>query len=344
MHYLPISLKTKNAHIALIGNGEAALNKLRLLVKTSAQINLFAPAPSLELAAFLIQNDFDQINHIKHNPSETDFANTVAIFACHVTLADNEAVAKLASGQNIPFNSPDNPQICSFIVPSIVDRSPVTIAISTEGTAPVLAKQIRAHLEHYLPQNTGKLAVFARSVRQQVQNKLLGAKAKRHFWENFFHGRIASTFINGQTDAAKKLVTENLDNPREIPGKLYVIHTTNPDLLTIKSARILQLADTIYQLESDASDIEAFTHLARRDAKFVKINSNPNKPQDGEIIMQIANQIRQGEISVVIGDESTQKRKDKISNHLLSKQLDVEHLNSVLPNIEPQNQFSQAIF
>ncbi|MCJ8324741.1 MAG: hypothetical protein HRU29_05210 [Rhizobiales bacterium] len=344
MHYLPISLKTKDAHIALIGNGEAALNKLRLLVKTSAQINLFAPAPSLELAAFLIQNELGHINHIKHNPTKTDFNNIVAIFACHAALADNEALAKLANAQNIPFNSPDNPQICSFIVPSIVDRSPVTIAISTEGAAPVLAKQVRAHLEHYLPQNTGKLAIFAQSVRQQVQNKLSSAKAKRHFWENFFHGKIATSFLNGQTAAAKKLVEQNLSNPSEIAGKLYVIHTTNPDLLTIKSARILQLADTIYQLESDISDIEAFTHLARRDAKFVKISTNPDKPQDGEIIMQIANQVRQGEISVVIGDESSQKRKDKISNHLLGKQIDVEHLNSVLPDTKPQNQFSQAIF
>lgn len=344
MRYLPISLKTENANIALIGNGEAALNKLRLLVKTSANITLYAPSPSVELITYLISQDSDQITHLYRRFSKSDTAELVAIFACADKSAENQQIATWADEQKIPYNSPDNPEICTFFVPSIVDRSPVTIAISTEGAAPVLAKQIRAHLEHYLPQNIGKLASFAQNLRQKVQQKLTNMNDKRHFWENFFNGSIADNFLKGDLPVTLSLIEEALENPLQSDGKLYVIHASDPDLLSIKAARILQLADHIYQLEGTMVDIECFTHLSRRDAQFTKISSHPNKPEDGEIIMQIAKQARNGKIIVVIGDDSTQKRKDKISNHLYGKQINIEHLHSAQPSVASNLQYSQTQF
>lgn len=344
MRYLPISLNTQNAQIALIGNGEAALNKLRLLVKTSAQINLYATFPSAALISFLQSQKNSKINHLNLKFIKQDFANIIAIFSCSDDTAENIKIAKWAAIQKIPFNSPDNPDICTFFVPSIVDRSPVTIAISTEGAAPVLAKQIRAHLEHYLPQKTGKLAIFAQNIRTKVQNKLSDINDKRHFWENFFNSNIADNFLNGNITKAQQLIEESLDNPTETGGKLFIIHAADPDMLSIKAARILQLADYIYQLEGSLIDIESFTNLSRRDAQFIKISSNPNKPEDGEIIMQIANQARCGKIIVVIGDASTHKRKEKISNHLYGKNINIEQLHSAQANIESTNQFSQTQF
>ena len=344
MRYLPISLKTENAQIALIGNGEAALNKLRLLVKTCAQIQLFAPSPSLEMATFLIQQTDSKINHLTRRFSSGDLSDVAAIFSCADDADENIRLSQLAGQQNIPFNSPDNPDICTFLVPSIVNRAPVTIAISTEGAAPVLAKQIRAHLEHYLPQNTGKLAHFAQNLRAKVQNKLSNMNDKRHFWENFFNGNIADHFLAGNVKQAEQLVDNALDNPKPNHGKLYVIHAANPDMLSIKAARILQLADHIYQLEGKLVDIEDFTNLARRDAQFTKISTNPNKPEDGEIIMQIAKQARSGKMLVVIGDASSFKRIQKISNHLLGKDIQIEQLHSAPANVESTDQFSQAQF
>lgn len=343
MHYLPISLKVKHSHIAIIGNGEAALNKLRLAVKTSAKIRLFAAAPSLELASYLIQQSDSQINHLKRDFLSSDLTDLSIIFACVNDAAKNIAIAQLAKAKNIAFNSPDNPQICTFFVPSIVDRAPVTIAISTEGAAPVLAKQIRAHIEHYLPQNIGKLASFAQNIRTKVQNSLTSMNDKRHFWEEFFSGRIATSYLMGNVKQAEALIANSLNNPKQKMGKLYIIHATEPDLLSIKAARILQLADHIYQLNGTLVDIESFNHLARRDANFISIDSHPNRPEDGEIIMQIANQVRKGHIIVVIGDASTQKRKDKIFNHLFAKNIEIEPLNSAQLHVEPTSQFSQNI-
>lgn len=344
MRYLPISLKTENTKIALIGNGEAALNKLRLLVKTSAQIQLFAPSPSLELATFLIQQSESNINHLSHPFSSDGLNDVAAVFSCADDADENIRIATWAKQQNIPFNSPDHPSICTFFVPSIVDRAPVTIAISTEGAAPVLAKQIRAHLEHFLPQNTGKLANFARALRTKVQNNLSNINDKRHFWENFFDGDIATHFLTGDTQQANKLVADALENPQQNIGKLYIIHAADPEMLSIKAARILQLADHIYQLDGLLGDIEDFTNLSRRDAQFTKISSNPNKPEDGELIMQIAKQARCGKMIVVIGDASTQKRKAKIANHLSGKDIQIAQLNSAPTSVESVNQFSQAQF
>ncbi|MGL1922233.1 MAG: siroheme synthase [Hyphomicrobiales bacterium] len=344
MRYLPISLKTLNATILLVGNGEAALNKLRLLMKTHAQIQLFALSPSLELATFLIQNPTSKLTHLHRNFTETDLKNAVAIFSCEDDAAENQKIANLALKANIPFNSPDNSDICTFFVPSIVDRSPVTIAISTEGTAPVLAKQIRAHLEHYLPQNTGKLANFAQSIRSKVQSKLNNMGDKRHFWENFFNGNIASHFLKGDLAKSHVEIDKSLKNPTSHNGKLYIIHAADPDLLSIKAARMLQLADYIYQIQGTDVDIEQFTNLSRRDAQFVSVSTNPNKPQDGELIMQISNQIRCGHIVVVIGDDSTNKRKTRIFNHLVGKDIAIEQLNSAQLNVERPNQFSQTQF
>ena len=344
MRYLPISLKTENTQIVLIGNGDAALNKLRLLVKTAAHIQLFAPSPSLELATFLIQQSESKINHLTHPFSSDDLSDVAAVFSCADDADENIRIASWAAQQNIPFNSPDNPDICTFFVPSIVDRAPVTIAISTEGTAPVLAKQIRAHLEHYLPQNTGKLANFAQNLRSKVHNRLSNMNDKRHFWENFFNGTIADQFLAGNLDQADQLIDNALDNPAPSQGKLYVIHAADPDMLSIKAARTLQLADHIYQLEGTLVDIEEFTNLSRRDAQFTKISSNPNKPEDGEIIMQIAKQVRCNKMIVVIGDASSYKRIQKISNHLLGKDIQIEQLHSAQKSTETVNQFSQAQF
>lgn len=344
MRYLPISLKTENSIIALIGNGEAALNKLRLLVKTQAQILLFAPSPTLELATFLIQNPSANITHLPRDFTSKDLTTATTIFACAENKIQNHKTAKQALAAKIPFNSPDDPEICTFIVPSIVDRSPVTIAISTEGTAPVLAKQIRAHLEHYLPQNIGDLANFAQNLRGRVQSKLKNTQDKRHFWERFFNGSIADYFLKGQAQQCNAMIDKTLENPSKYPGKLYIIHAADPDLLSIKAARMLQLADYIYQIEGNLVDIEQFTNLSRRDAHFVKVSSNPDKPQDGELIMQIANQARNGQIIAIIGDESTNKRKTRIFNHLAGKDIEIEQLNSAPLNIEHSNQFSQTQF
>ncbi|NRA87589.1 MAG: siroheme synthase [Rhizobiales bacterium] len=339
MRYLPISLNTKNSTIALLGNGEAAVNKLRLLVKTDAIIHLFASAPSVELIQYIQSRPNTAIISFNRQFVEADLGNHVAIFSCSENSAENEFIAKLAKQNNIPFNSPDNPEICTFYVPSIVDRSPVTVAISTEGTAPVLAKKIRAHIEQHLPQDIGKLALFAQNIRQHVQGRLTNMNEKRHFWENFFNGKIADFFHQGKLDIAKDLVEQSLDKPTEQIGKLYLIHASDPDLLSIKAARILQLADYIYQIEGTETNIEDFTNLARRDAHFSTVSSSPDKPQDGELIMQIAKQARENKTIIVIGDNSTKKRKNKIFTHLQNENIAIEHLYSA----KSSNIYEQSI-
>ncbi len=321
MRYLPISLDTKNATIALIGNNDATLNKLRLLTKTNAKIQLYSPNPNTALITYLQTQKNTTINHFTRDFINADVNTQTAIFAC---TNNPTQIFEWANSKNIPFNSPDNPQICSFYVPSIVDRSPVTIAISTEGTAPVLAKKIRAHLEQYLPQDTGKLALFAQTLRKTVQERLTNMAQKRHFWEGFFNGRITQHFHQGNIKLTKKLVYESLNSSIKSTGKFYIIHADDPDLLSIKAARILQLADNIYQLEGS----DNLENLFRRDAHFTKISTNPNNPQDAELMMQIAKQVRDNKIVVLIGNDNVQLRKSKILTHLNKNDVQTEQLYS----------------
>ncbi len=339
MRYLPISLKTDNNYIALIGNGEAALNKLRLLVKTHAKIKLYAPAPSIALIQYLQSHSNIAIIHLHHQFTKLDLPNLIAIFSCADNHHENISVAKLAKSINLPFNSPDNPEICTFNIPSIVDRSPVTIAISTEGTAPVLAKKIRATIEQQLSPNIGKLAIYAQNFRHIVKRKLTTMTDKRHFWENFFNGKIAEKFLSGDLAQTNQLANDALSNPQAPNGKFYIIHVTDPDLLSIKSARIMQLADEIYQIESNNIDIETFANFARRDAQYTKILSNPDKPQNGELIMKIAKQARDGKIIVLLGDNSAKARKNNIFSHLQNENIEIEHLYSA----KPSDNYAQSI-
>jgi uroporphyrin-III C-methyltransferase/precorrin-2 dehydrogenase/sirohydrochlorin ferrochelatase len=186
MRYFPVFFDLEDRKVVVIGGGEEALRKVRLLLKTSAKIDVVAPVLHDELAA-------EPRVRWAGKAYEAGYLDGAAL----VYSADkelNERVSKDAQARGIPVNAVDAADISSFIVPSIVDRDPVVVAIGTEGTAPVLAQGIRMKIDALLPQDMGELARRAASLREHVAGRIPFANRRRSFWQEFFFGKVRKAF------------------------------------------------------------------------------------------------------------------------------------------------------
>ena len=153
MDGLPIAFQLKGRGVLVVGGGTTALRKLRLLVKTNAEITVIASKLDSDLIAYAAETG---LTLIKRQFSASDLSNKVMVISATGDPSLDNAVSEAAKGRNIPINVPDRPDLCTFHIPSIVDRDPVVIAISTSGNAPVLARHIRERIEKLLPKNIGK--------------------------------------------------------------------------------------------------------------------------------------------------------------------------------------------
>jgi len=216
MDYLPLFHNLNNRPVLLIGGGEQALRKARLLASASAKLRVVAPVIHPELAALAHQLE-------RREYRETDLGGVHLAVAATNNAAVNACVAKDAQQRGIAVNVVDAPLLCSVIFPAIVDRSPLIVAVSSGGVAPVLARLLRARLESLIPAAYGRLAQFAARFRKQVKNTLPTVQQRRIFWEAVFQGRIAERFLAGQEDEAEKLLQEKLqENQADATGEVYL--------------------------------------------------------------------------------------------------------------------------
>ena len=191
MRYFPIFYDLKNRPVTIVGGGEEALRKVRLLLKTDAVINVIAPSLHDELAAN------PRVNWIARHYHTGLLDGAALVYSADAAL--NERVAADAQAQGIPVNAVDNPDISTFIVPSIVDRDPVVVAIGTEGTAPILGQGLRARIDAMLPTALGDLAKSAASLRERVAATIPAGNRRRGFWYRFFFGDVRDAFIAGES-------------------------------------------------------------------------------------------------------------------------------------------------
>ncbi|PZF76926.1 hypothetical protein DK847_10735 [Aestuariivirga litoralis] len=263
MRYFPIFVDLQDRPVTVVGGTEEALRKVRLLLKTGAVINIIAPALHDELAAE------SRVNWIARGYHAGLLEGAALVYSADAAL--NERVAEDAKALGIPVNAVDNPDISTFIVPSIVDRDPVVVAIGTEGTAPILGQGLRARIDAMLPQALGDLARAAAALRQRVAETIPPGNRRRGFWYRFFFGDVREAFIAGESCNYLAGV-ENLfaADTQTAQGRVSFVSlgSEDPELLTIKAQRKLQEADVIVH---DRTVPKAILELARRDAVRVPV-------------------------------------------------------------------------
>lgn len=258
MRYFPIFFDLDNRPVTVVGGTEEALRKIRLLLKTGAHINVIAPELHDELAAE------PRVNWIARGYHAGLLEGAALVYSADAAL--NERVASDARALGIPVNAVDNPDISTFIVPSIVDRDPVVVAIGTEGTAPILGQGLRARIDAMLPQALGDLARAASGLRERVADALPPGNRRRSFWYRFFFGDVRDAFIAGDSCnylAGVEALFQSEAHPARGSVAFVSLGSEDPELLTIKAQRKLQEADIIVH---DRAVPIAILEMARRDA------------------------------------------------------------------------------
>jgi uroporphyrin-III C-methyltransferase/precorrin-2 dehydrogenase/sirohydrochlorin ferrochelatase len=268
MEHLPIFIKIKQKPTLVVGGGDIALRKINLLLKAQAKVDCLSPLFCEDIKNLskdghttLINKSFDQ----------TDIKDYSMIIAATDDKSVNSLISSIAQDKKIPVNVVDSPELSSFIMPSIVDRSPLIIAVSSSGKAPVLSRIIRAKLETVIPSAYGTLAEIAGEYRQKVKERFLKIKDRRAFWEATFSGVIAEKVFSGRISEAKEDIQRQLDESVEMDlGEVYLVGAGpgDPDLLTFKALRLIQQADVVLY---DRLVSKGVMELVRRDSELIYV-------------------------------------------------------------------------
>ncbi|MYZ49785.1 precorrin-2 dehydrogenase/sirohydrochlorin ferrochelatase family protein, partial [Propylenella binzhouense] len=193
----PAFLKVADAVALVVGGGPEAAAKVRLLGETSARVRLVALDPCPELAALVASG---AVEHVARPFVPQDVEDAVLVFAASGDPAADGAVAAAARARRVPVNAVDQPALCDFYTPALVNRAPVAVAIGTTGAGPVLAQRLRAAIEIMLPARLGALAALAASFRSSADAVLPKGRARRRFWSAFFDGPVAAAALAGRPD------------------------------------------------------------------------------------------------------------------------------------------------
>ena len=282
MQTFPLFMSLQGRRALVAGGTEAAARKVELLLSAGAQVTLIADTVVGEIAQLIGEG---RISWAGRAFEDDDLAGVSLV----VVASDDEALqarVSLAAQQRcVPVNVVDRPKLSSFIMPAIVDRSPITIAISTGGAAPALARRLRAEIERAMPAAIGRLARFAEIFRVQVRRTLDQPRARRRFWDKVFEGCIGELALAGDEIGARRELIKLLDGARTETPTAGMVHLVgagpgDPDLLTMKAHRLLQRADVVVYDRLVSAEVLA---MARRDAERIyvgKRRGNHSQSQD----------------------------------------------------------------
>ena len=266
--FLPLFHDLKGRPCLLVGGGSIACRKARLLINAGATLHLVSPSLCDEMLR-LIEESSISLEKRPFQPS--DLEGMALVIAATDQQAVNQRVAELASEQQKPVNVVDQPELCTVIMPAIIDRSPVMVAVSSGGAAPVLTRNLRTRLEGILPRGLGKLATLSAHFRQQVKTRFMQLSERRRFWEDVYDSEISEYALSGNIHIAEQLIHQKLQDPEKTgSGEVYLVGAGpgDPDLLTFKALRLMQKADIVLYDNLVASEI---VELCRRDAEFVYV-------------------------------------------------------------------------
>ncbi|MEO9333173.1 siroheme synthase CysG [Ectopseudomonas guguanensis] len=266
MQFLPLFHKLQGRPVLVIGGGEVALRKARLLSDAGARLRVVAPEIRSELQELAGAEGIALRGY-----ASCDLQGVALVIAATDDEPLNARISAEAQAQGIPVNVVDAPALCSVIFPAIVDRSPLIVAVSSGGDAPVLARLIRAKIETWIPATYGQLANLGKRFRERVKQLFPDVQQRRVFWEDVFQGQIAESVFAGKPEEGERLLEERLAGaaPRAL-GEVYLVGAGpgDPDLLTFRALRLMQQADVVLY---DRLVAPAIIELCRRDAERIYV-------------------------------------------------------------------------
>ena len=294
MDYFPIFLKLSKQPCLVVGAGSCAARKIELLSRAGADITVVAHDISTQVAAMQASHNLT-IYRKYFEPN--DLADFKLVISATNDKSVNENVSKCANKAGIWVNVVDSPALCNFIFPAIVDRSPLTIAISSGGVSPVLARLLRAKIETVIPPTYGILAKLAEKFRDTVKKQITIPSNRRIFWENVLQGRVAELVFSGQNDSAERELTYAISQIQTQinyanHGEVYLIGAGPgaADLLTFRALRLMQQADVVVYDRLVSAEI---LDLARRDSDRIYVGKERSQhalPQEeiNELLVKLA--------------------------------------------------------
>jgi uroporphyrin-III C-methyltransferase/precorrin-2 dehydrogenase/sirohydrochlorin ferrochelatase len=268
--YLPIFVDLKGRPVLVVGGGEVAARKVGLLLRVGAVVEVVAPDLCETLET---QQAEGLIKHHATNYTPESLQNCALVIAATDDAAVNRQVSADAKAHNIPVNVVDAPDLCTFILPSIVDRSPVVVAVSTGGASPTLGRLLRTRLETLIPASYGRLAELAARFRTPVKKRFKSTAERRRFWEAVIQGPVAELVHAGKEQQAEQALQNALDSADDkqlSKGEVYLVGAGpgDPDLLTFRALRLMQQADVVLYDRLVSPEI---LDLVRREAEQIYV-------------------------------------------------------------------------
>ncbi len=244
MERLPLFFDVKGKRCVVVGGGEVALRKATLLARAGAKLHIVAPELDDEMAS-LCKREGAFVCPIEFQPC--CLASATLVIAATDYLDVNTAVSDAAKALSIPVNVVDQPALCTFIVPAIVDRSPILVAISSGGASPILARSIKRLIETLLPARVDRLALLLRQLRDAIKGKIRGFDDRTRFWEKVLEGDIPELVYAGKEDEARKRILDEAKRASAARGEVYLVGAGpgDPELLTLKALRLMHKADVV---------------------------------------------------------------------------------------------------
>jgi uroporphyrin-III C-methyltransferase/precorrin-2 dehydrogenase/sirohydrochlorin ferrochelatase len=261
----PIFIKTDGKRVTIIGGGDEAFAKARLLAQSSANLLVVSEKVEANFAEWGAQHQVDFLRAPYHREL---LAGSTLIFAATGDASTDRQVVEDARSFSIFANAVDRPELCDFYTPALVNRAPVAVAIGTEGAGPVLAQMIRARIDQILSPSLGRLANLASSYREAVDLRVTRGVRRRRFWASFFGGKVARLVDHGDLPAAALEIEDLMHDRGAVTGHVALVGAGPgaEDLLTLRAQRLMMEADVIVH---DALVPEAVISIGRRDAERV---------------------------------------------------------------------------
>jgi len=290
VEYLPLSFQLTEANVLLVGGTEIAVRKARLLLRANARLTVVALDISQEMEALI---ESSGVTWQRRNYSQQDLEHKVLVVVACDDIGLAETIFKQAKERALPINVVDAPDLCTVIFPAIIDRSPLTIAISSSGSSPVLTRILKRKFEAMVPGAYGELARFAGRMRDVVKASVPDDSQRRSFWESVLEGAPAELLMAGRENEAEKLLTQRLASENFAKhGEVYLVGAGpgDPDLLTFKAARLLQSADVVLY---DRLVSEPILDVARKDAQRIYVGKrraqhSVPQPEINQLLVDLA--------------------------------------------------------
>lgn len=275
MDFLPIFLDVRGKRVLVDGGTTVAARRVERALDAGALVEVFDPAPGHEVTELF---GHPRLTHHPRLPAEADFDGVTVAYGASEDPARDALLHRAAQARGILANVADAPEYCDFITPSVVEREPITIAISTGGAAPVIARNLRARIEAMLPEGYGRLAAFVAPFRERIAAAIADGRGRRRFWEGMIEGRAGDAFLAGRPQEATEIIEADLaaaaDSGASPHGAVWLVGAGpgDPDLITFKALRLMQHADVVLY---DRLVGPGILDLARRDAERINVGKAP---------------------------------------------------------------------